>query len=198
MEKKKKKKEPRAAFFYALVKQCGLLVCVERVTCVEKKKKKMTLMKLGARRFCKGKKKKIMTKQQKKKRALRMQAQSTSTHSLCLLRFFSFFFLSFFLSFLIFVCVFVFQKNNTKAKVLQTHRLEAIIMYIVARERPSFTYTWCNTNSRLQSSFFFFFEAKIADNQLKKKKRESCVAFETRSLHPSLSRFIRRKTRRKQ
>lgn len=44
-------------------------------------------------------------------------------------------------------------------------------MYIVARERPSFTYTWCNTNSRLQSSFFFFFEAKIADNQLKKKKK---------------------------
>lgn len=101
-----------------------------------------------------------------------MQAQSTSTHSLCLLRFFSFFFSSFFLSFLIFVCVFVFQKNNTKAKVLQTHRLEAIIMYIVARERPSFTYTWCNTNSRLQSSFFFFFRGQNCRQPIKKKKKE--------------------------
>ena len=173
MEKKKKKKEPRAAFFYALVKQCGLLVCVERVTCVEKKKKKMTLMKLGARRFCKGKKKKIMAKQQKKKkRALRMQAQSTSTHSLCLLRFFSFFF-SVFLSFLshICLCFCLSKKNNTKAKVLQTHRLEAIIMYIVARERPSFTYTWCNTNSRLQSSFFFFFRGQNCRQPIKKKKK---------------------------
>lgn len=79
-------------------------------------------MKLGARRFCKGKKKKIMAKQQKKKKE-RFECKRKALPHIRSVFFgsFLFFFLSFFLSFLIFVCVFAFQKKTIRKQKFSKH-----------------------------------------------------------------------------